>query len=91
MSGYRFLIERTLSSIEGFEGVGLAGRWLGPDGDLRVGDLMRLDEPGGPIIVRCTGFPLIRWDDREWRSITVAGPPRDADVVGLVARTDGDG
>ena len=80
----------SLPSLEGFEGVVLAGNRLDGSDDLAVGDSLRVATADSAWTVRCTGFPLINWGDRgsNWGSFTVVGLPDDATVVGGTATAD---
>jgi hypothetical protein len=88
MPTFQFAIEKVLSSIDGFEGLVIAGPVLNASAGLRVGDWLNIKLPSGEIRVRCEGFPLINWGRRgNWVSIAVHGMPSGVDVLGLVAET----
>lgn len=81
---FRFRINATLPSIDGFDGSVIAGVRLG-GGDLKVGDQLRVPVREGHADLVVSGFPLIRWDNADRLSIAVTGLPPDSDPVGAIA------
>jgi hypothetical protein len=91
MPRFAFLVEETMSEIEGFEGLVLAGPVTDRGVNLTVGDRLWVPTVEGVAEAVCSGFPLANWGShrRDWVTVTVTGLGSLQNVTtGLPAHSD---
>jgi hypothetical protein len=90
MPRFAFRVEEALASLDGFEGVALAGPVLEGGFNFGVGDSILVPTAAGELAVLCSGVVLANWgaSRRDWLTITVTGVDYEAIARGSVAHAE---